>query len=56
MVKKIPNIVVVPLQFTHSWGEEPTARSSRSQIFYVINVIIKRRLQHRCFPVNIAKF
>ena len=36
-------------------------RSSRLQMFFKIGVfkkacnIIKQRLQHRCFPVNIAK-
>ena len=36
------------------------SRSSRSQMFFKVGAlkvcnVIKKRLQHRCFPVNIAK-
>ena len=35
---------------------KPYVRSSRSQMFFRIGVLIEMRLQRKCFAVNIAKF
>ena len=37
-------------------AKKPISRSSRLEVFFQACNFIKKSLQHRCFPVNIAKF
>ena len=56
--------IIVRNSLTDVWQDPKYSRSSHSRMFFKIGVLknfaifnfIKKRLQHRCFPVNIAKF